>query len=238
MQTDSLPKPEKVGQSHGDKEQIAGFVLAGGLSSRLGQDKVLLPWNGRTLLDHAVGRLQQVCDPVRVCADRKDLGLRHTGSEPLLRDALTGAGPLAGIVAALEHTESPWNFFLAVDLPLVPVSLLQALAERALSPDIAEAGTLCILPQADGRPQPLCGLYHRSLVEGLRSALKEGKYKIMLALEHALRVPASRVEMFDARVSAATAHADSTLSASDWFLNVNTPEEWRRANELNCRPNR
>jgi molybdopterin-guanine dinucleotide biosynthesis protein A len=235
------------------RAEISGYVLAGGLSSRLGQDKVLLPWRGQTLLGHAIGRLQRICGAVRVCADRKDLGLYLPRSEPLIHDALAGTGPLAGIVAGLEHSQTPWNFFLAVDLPLVPVELLQALAARVQSSHVASAGTLCILPQVDELPQPLCGLYHRSLMDGLRGALEEGKYKIMLALRDAvLRVeglpvplvglearqgpalgtPASRVEFFDAQAFAIMATTDSALSSSDWFLNINTQRDWQLANQL------
>ncbi len=244
-----------IGHSY-RKTDISGFILAGGKSSRLKQDKILLPWNGATLLDHAIQRLQQVSSPVRVCADRKDLGRYLPASfGPIIRDALPNAGPLAGIVAGLEKSQTEWNLFLAVDLPLLPVELLQAMTEQAESTQTATTGTLCILPQVDGLPQPLCGLYHHSLMNGLRGALEEGKYKIMLALLDAvLRVegrlvpmvgpglgmrpgpplgtPASRVQLFDAQAFAATTAAGATLQARDWFLNINTPQDWQRAGEL------
>jgi molybdopterin-guanine dinucleotide biosynthesis protein A len=216
----------------GTREKISGFVLAGGRSSRLGQDKVLLPWNGQTLLSHALWRLQQVCGTVRVCADRNDLQQHLPQSSSLIRDALPDAGPLAGIVAALEKSQTEWNLFLAVDLPLIPTELLQALTARMEGNQAA----LCIVPQVAGLPQPLCGLYHQSLAHGLRRALEEGKYKIMLALRDAvaglgegpdLGTPVSPVELFDAR-----SFAESDLQASDWFLNINTPHDWQRAQEL------
>ena len=146
-------------QNPGDfpRRQMSGFVLAGGRSSRLGQDKVLLPWNGRTLLRHAIERLHQVCGIVQVCADRTDLrddlrldDLRTSGllsQDAQIRDAVSGAGPLGGIVAALEQSPSEWNLFLAVDLPLLPVPLLRALAEYAESVSAGDAG----LAKAGGR---------------------------------------------------------------------------------------
>ena len=196
------------------KTAISGFVLAGGRSSRLHQDKVLLPWNGGTLLDHAIQRLQQVSDPVRVCADRQDL------PQPAIPDALPNAGPLAGIVAGLEESETEWNLFLAVDLPLLPVQVLQMLALHANDSETA----VCVLPQVDGRPQPLCGLYHRALLQGLRNALNVGKYKVMLALEdsiHALPLSAAHLKSLNAE-----------QFQSDWFLNINTPNDLQRAREL------
>jgi len=212
---------------------ISGFVLAGGRSSRLHRDKVLLPWNGATLLDHAIDRLQQVSSPVRVCADRDDLG---GFGLPILRDALPNAGPLGGIVAGLEQSQTPWNLFLAVDLPLLPVDLLRALAARAAA---ERAGALCILPQVDGLPQPLCGLYHRSLRDGLHGALQHGTYKIMHAVREATAgIAGGRIDLFDVQSEAqfdvqSGAQPDASItSIRDWFLNINAPQDWQRACEL------
>ncbi|MEO6828623.1 MAG: molybdenum cofactor guanylyltransferase [Acidobacteriaceae bacterium] len=235
------------------KSEISGFVIAGGKSSRLKLDKVLLPWHGDTLLGHAVERVRQVCGSVTVCADRKDLGPHLPQSCEIICDALPNAGPLAGIVSGLERSHTEWNLFLAVDLPLLPVALLAALVERAESMPTAIAGTLCILPQMNGLLQPLCGLYHHSLRDGLRGALEEGKYKVMLALREALLraegrdplvgrglgrgeaaplgTPDSSVELLDA-IAFAARSADLNTDARDWFLNINTPEDWQRAREI------
>ena len=121
----------------GAPAEISGFVLAGGRSSRLGRDKATLPWppnafaegNRQTLLQHSVARLQTVCSTVSVCANRDDLPFAGT----VIPDALPGSGPLGGIVAALEHTTTDWNLMLAVDLPFLPVEVLQALVGCARS---------------------------------------------------------------------------------------------------------
>ena len=105
-------------------DEISGFVLAGGRSSRLGRDKALLPWppnataegNSQTLLQHSIARLQRVCATVSICANRDDLPFAGT----ILPDALPGSGPLGGIVAALETSTTDWNLVLAVDLPFLP----------------------------------------------------------------------------------------------------------------------
>lgn len=214
----------------GSVADISGFVLAGGRSSRLGQDKALLPWNGGTLLEHAVGRLQQACGKVQVCADRDDLNTHGI----LIRDAQSGAGPLGAIVAALERSQTEWNFFLAVDLPLVPVEFLRALAAR-----IPNNFAACILPQIERLPQPLCGLYHCSLMTGLRRALQEGKYRIMQALQQTVeqdQQPARHLELWDVREFSACAGLPLASEASDWFLNINTAEDWQQARKLQSNP--
>ncbi|HVC89970.1 MAG TPA: molybdenum cofactor guanylyltransferase [Acidobacteriaceae bacterium] len=236
-------------------EKISGFVLAGGRSTRLGQDKALLPWlsegnckkNGQTLLDHAIARLRLICDTVSICADRDDL----RRPEPMISDALPDSGPLGGIVAALEQSLTEWNMFLAVDLPLLPVEVFEALvarvqmeeqSARAADPP-AQDRLACFLPQLDGLPQPLCGLYHRALAPGLRRALEQGKRKIMIALKESTRDSGTtmefqpqgcsfRIDLWDAAGFAASTKTWSSLSASDWFLNINTPEELQRAQDL------
>ena len=249
MRTDSSTGGDPGNSATGARAKISGFVLAGGRSSRLGQDKALLPWpsegNGQTMLQHAIARLECVCNTVSICADRNDLSCTET----VIADALPGSGPLGGIVAALEHATTDWNFILAVDLPLLPIEALQALAARANAakenegpPRSSSFGAIaCILPQFQGLPQPLCGLYHRALAAGLRAALEAGKFKVMAALQDAANNPPAgvelhgnrsvlRVELWDAASFAAA--MQPSPNPSQWFLNINTPEDWRQAQRL------
>jgi molybdopterin-guanine dinucleotide biosynthesis protein A len=232
--------------------EISGFVLAGGRSSRLGRDKALLPWppnafaegNGQTLLQHSIARLESVCATVSICANRDDFPFAGA----VIPDALQGSGPLGGIVAALEHSRTDWNLLLAVDLPLLPVEVLQALVARArlgqesrIASDPSSTQTVaCILPELGGLPQPLCGLYHRALAPGLQAELRAGKFKVMAALQEASarRVadpenpsarPWFRTEMWD--VAAFAACLPSAPNPNEWFLNINTPEDWQRARQ-------
>ena len=233
--------------------EISGFVLAGGRSSRLGRDKALLPWpphgsaegNSQTLLAHAVARLQRICNTVAICGNRDDL----SRTETVIPDALPDSGPLGGIVAALEHSSTDWNILLAVDLPFLPVEVLQALTARASATEDAVAtscrsslpSVACVLPYLDGLPQPLCGLYHRALAPGLRRALQTGKFKVMAALQEATNKdaatpeiqpasPALRIELWDAASFAAT--MQPSPNPSEWFLNINTPQDWQQAQQL------
>ncbi len=237
------------------RDNLSGFVLAGGHSKRLGQDKTLLPWMradcGKgypsTLLNHAIARLAKVCGTVSICTDRDDL----PGSNSRIRDALPDSGPLGGIVAALEQSQTEWNMFLAVDLPLLPVEVLEALAgcvpHGRLDADTAHSSSqekiACVLPKAAGLPQPLCGLYHRALAPGLRRELLGGNRRVIAALHEAAcdsatmaefqpRVHAWRIQEWDVVDLASRVKIPSLLQPEEWLLNVNVPEDWRRAQEL------
>lgn len=229
--------------------EISGFVLAGGRSRRLGQDKALLPWRGegnsQTLLEHAIARLGRVCDTVSICADRNDL---HC-AEIVISDALPGNGPLGGIVAALEQTVTEWNLFLAVDLPFLPIEVFKALVARTRAetgntpgPASAPEQVACILPQVEGLEQPLCSLYHRGLAPGLRRALEQGIFKVTAALHEAVSIPVPgperqggspvlRIELWDIAGFAAAMKPSPLFDPSEWFLNINTPEDWQRAQQ-------
>lgn len=184
--------------------KAAGFVLAGGRSSRMGQDKALLQLGGVTLVERCLGKLRAVCDEVAIAGGQPELELYGR----VIPDEAPGCGPMGGIVAALEQSSHEWNLFLPVDAPFVPEECLRELLQAA-----AEGGCVAVIARADGRLQPLCGAYSRTMLPVLRRELAEGRWKVAPALDLAGRV---RVTDF-ANVK--------------WFANLNTPAEFSEAAE-------
>ena len=101
---------------------LNGYVLAGGKSSRMGQDKALLKLAGKPLVLRAVEKLQQICADFYILGNRPELEIYA----PLVRDLHEGCGPLGGIEAAFSHSAKAWNLFMAVDMPFLPVGFLDA----------------------------------------------------------------------------------------------------------------
>jgi molybdopterin-guanine dinucleotide biosynthesis protein A len=186
----------------------AGFVVAGGHSRRMGADKALLPWEGSTLLDHAIARLRAVCDEVVVLsgAERRytDRGLTVVVD----RDPETGA--LGGVASGLETLEDGRGLFLGVDLPFVPVALLRHLVALA-------EGWDAVVPASPEGPEPLCAVYARACREPVWRAVGEGRLK-MTAFWPDVRVrvvPPEELRAFG--------------DPSSLFRNLNTPDEYERA---------
>jgi molybdopterin-guanine dinucleotide biosynthesis protein A len=141
-----------------------GFVVAGGRSTRMGRDKALLPWQGSTLLDHAIARLSAVCGEVRILCGP---GPRYEDrGRPLVVDAIPDGGPLAGIAAGLESAGDAAGVYLGVDLPHVPVALLEML--------IALTDADAIVPVTPGGPEPLCAVYGPGCRDAVRARLAAG----------------------------------------------------------------
>jgi len=180
---------------------IAGFVLAGGHSRRMGRDKALLPYDGSTLLEHALEMLRTVCDEVAIAGSRDDL----SRFAPVIADVFRECGPLAGMHAALAQSQTEWNLFLAVDLPRIEPAHLRALLAQPRDP-----ATRAVVAVADGRLQPLCGLYHRDLAGPIAEALTTEKRAVIPVLESICGADGmQRVHFED----------------GDAFLNLNTPED-------------
>jgi molybdopterin-guanine dinucleotide biosynthesis protein A len=211
-----------------DKEVTAScaaeaFVLAGGRSRRMGQDKALLQVAGRSLLELALDKLRalglEASATPRIAGARPDLSCHA----PVVSDLHPGCGPLSGIEAALAATTQPLNLFLAVDLPLLPARFLGWMLQRA-----ATTGALVTVPRVIGRPQPLCAVYHRDLLAGVTTSLLAGNHKVMPVVMAATGSRAQAIDVFDVELLASTypeLHRFSSIPLYRWFHNCNTPED-------------
>ena len=192
-----------------------GFVLAGGRSKRMGTDKALLHYGGRPLIEHAVDLLRAAGVDPHIVGARPDLD----AYAPVIEDLRPGCGPLGGIEVALASSNSDANLFLPVDLPLLPPVFLRYLLERA-----SITGASATIPTLGGRHEPLCAVYRRDLLAGIRRSLESGNYKVIHAIENAAK--SSEMDLFSAEAVAAT--------RDDWpldpplyrcFQNLNTPAD-------------
>src|SRR6266436_4670837 len=102
------------------RQDVAAFVLAGGKSIRMGQDKAFLPWEGQTLLARALEATQAVASLTRIVGARA----KFDAYANVVEDIFVDRGPLGGIHAALSLTAREFNLVLAVDLPFVTSALL------------------------------------------------------------------------------------------------------------------
>jgi len=184
---------------------VAGFVLAGGRSSRMGKEKALLALDGETLLARGLRQLGEVCAEVAIAGGTAELS--RFGR--LVSDEQTGQGPLSGILAALRSSACEWNLFCPVDVPFVPRCAWERMI--AVAADELHASADAILARVCGQVQPLCGLYRRRLEPELRTQLNHGERKVTRAVTDSGTVV--WVD-FDEQGQAA------------WFRNLNTPEDY------------
>ncbi len=178
----------------------AGFVLAGGSSSRMGRDKALLALGGRTLLEHVAAQVRTAAGSVTVVGPPQRYGRLGLAVVP---DVIAGCGPLGGILTALTRSPAEWNLIVACDLPGVTSARLRHLLDAAERTDADS-----LMPLGAGhRPEPLCAVWRRTCLPAVQRAIAEGRYKVTDALS------GLQIAFFP-------------VAERGWLVNVNTPEDW------------
>ncbi|MEH2299228.1 MAG: molybdenum cofactor guanylyltransferase [Nostoc sp.] len=147
--------------------KLTAIVLAGGKSSRMRQDKALIPIQGVPLLQRVCGIAQSCADAVYVVTPwperYQDLllpGCQFIREVPLSKESLAH-GPLVGFSQGLAEVQTEWVLLLACDLPRLRVEVLQDWVTR-----LDSVGDNAIAALADHPKgwEPLCGFYrHRCL---------------------------------------------------------------------------
>lgn len=156
------------------KDQISGVVLAGGKSSRFGQDKGLFPFRGKALVDHAIDILKPICSEILISTNNPD-AYGFTGQKTIA-DIHAGCGPIGGMHSGLFNASGQIVLFLGCDMPFVDSKVFSFLLENIGRKHAAVAvhngfrETLCMALKKDSLP----------LVE---QAISEKKYKILEMLE-------------------------------------------------------
>lgn len=194
-------------------------IQAGGRSSRMGQDKALMPFRGQPLIARLVSRLRagaadnpQIYE-IAIVANHLE-AYRFLGV-PLHTDLLPGVGALGGLLTALEVAQSPVIAAVACDMPFLNPRLL--LAQWAL---LLEEDADVVIPRSPEGLEPLHAVYRRSTcLPAVRAALQAGERK-MIAWFPAVRVREMTIQEVSAIDPGGLA-----------FTNVNSPEEFARAEQ-------
>jgi molybdopterin-guanine dinucleotide biosynthesis protein A len=200
-----------------DGARTVGVLLAGGLARRMGGgDKPLRTIGGRTILDHVIARLAPQCDELILNANG-DPARFATFGLTVVADTVEGfAGPLAGILAALDWTAVnrpgvEWVLSAATDCPFLPRDLVARLqgARRNENARLAVAAS-------DGQTHPVIGVWSVALRDELRHALVVEDIR--------------KIDRWTARYPLATV----TWSAQpvDPFFNANTVDDIAEAERL------
>ena len=198
---------------------LFGAVLAGGRSRRYGSNKAVAELGGLTLSERAVRTVRAVTRHVGIIAND---GLEPVEGVPVRPDLVRDAGPLGGILTALEwarEEDLDGAIVLATDMPFVPSGLLRELA--GMLEDCA-----AVVPASPGPRglEPLCAVYGMRCLASVRGALERGERAVVAFF------PEVRVRVLDlGRVSAFG-------DPEELFFNVNRPSDHERAADLLNRP--
>ncbi|MET0379125.1 MAG: molybdenum cofactor guanylyltransferase MobA [Spongiibacteraceae bacterium] len=183
---------------------ITAIILAGGASSRMNQPKALLPWRGQRFIDHVVAQLHDQAIIIAISSNQAELF--ESLQLPILADPFSERrGPLAGMLAGLRFSTTPFTLFVPCDSPLISPQL-GARLQRALTDQAADIA----YATSGGDAHYLFALLRSDLHSLLAAYLDRGDYAVR--------------RWFGTLNSIAVDFDDDAR----YFLNVNTPADLQR----------
>jgi molybdopterin-guanine dinucleotide biosynthesis protein A len=192
---------------------ISAVILAGGQSRRLGTDKSLLLVDGESLLSRTVHKVANLSDDLIVVTNNEGRYQSQELPVRLVHDERPGEGSLMGIYSGLKAACHSHALVVACDMPFLNLPLLHYICSLADNYDV-------VIPRLEGWLEPLHAVYSQACLPAMARLLDQGQRQIIAFFSevrvHYVEQP--EIDRFD----------PDHLS----FLNVNTPEDWQRAQEL------
>jgi molybdopterin-guanine dinucleotide biosynthesis protein A len=178
--------------------RATAVIVAGGKSSRMKQDKALLPFGDcATLAEFQYLRLSKLFERVYLSSKSNKFNFKMQ----LIEDRYEASSPLVALVSMFYCLREEEIFVLSVDAPFVGESVILKLYESA------ENDLDVIVAKSSNGLEPLCAIYRRSFIEKAEEALKENRHRLQ-DLFKVLRVKEVKMENEEA------------------FLNLNYPKEY------------
>lgn len=186
---------------------IPCVIFAGGKSSRMKEDKALLPFGGfETLTEFQLSRLKKIFKTVYIsCKDRSKFNFVAEFIED--STLLQTFAPTAGFVAIFKKLKTDSFFVLSVDAPFVGQKEIEALVKADSSDTDATIAKTAL------GIEPMCGIYHRSLESDFIKMLEEDNHKLGFLLK-----------------SSKTNYVNFENEKA--FLNLNEPSDYQEALKL------
>lgn len=176
-------------------------IIAGGKSSRMGYQKGLAIWQGKTLIEHIIQAAEPLGLPIQIIANDSAYAFFGYRAYP---DMIGGLGPVGGIYTALLKSPTESNLILSCDMPLMETAVLTHLIRRHRGAEIT-------LPVVQGRDQPLCAIYSTAIRDDWKDWIAIGERAMYRMLNH---FNTNRIYMDNLKGINPAA-----------FTNVNTPED-------------
>lgn len=198
------------------QSNLTAFVLAGGRSSRMGLNKALLEIGGKSLVSRLIEIVYPIFDEVMISSNEPEL-YKWTGKR-VVKDIITGRGPLGGIHSALQFTKTEKNIFVSCDMPFISKDVIEFLCEYKFEKAI-------LIPKADGQIQQLCGIYSKRIFPEVDSLLKQSNQKDS-------QIKGSIFDLLDRVDCEIIDVSGKNFYHPDLFFNINTPDDFNYAKNI------
>jgi len=196
------------------ENNILGIILAGGKSSRFGEDKSTAKLGNKTLLDHTVNKIENEFNEILVISNNKEFNFKNNKIH-VVEDCIEGQlGPLVGILTAMKWVKKnnknyKWIASFPCDTPFFDMKFVSELKIK-----IKETSKKLIFLNSDKKRHNIFGLWSVDLIETLEEDIKNGLRKV--------EIWADKIGYENININ---------TKEFDMFLNINTKEDLKKAKE-------
>lgn len=154
-------------------EQITGYILSGGKSSRMGSDKASKLLHGKTLIEHVITQLETEVDSIVIVSDNPD---HKSFGKPVINDLLKNIGPAGGIYTALSHSSTEKKFIVSCDMPFITPVGIRYIIDQSEDFEIT-------IPKLEFA-QPLFGVYSKKCLPLWEKLIRSGQVSLRQLILH------------------------------------------------------
>ena len=196
------------------ENNILGIILAGGKSSRFGEDKSIAKLGDKTLLDHTINKIEKEFTEILVISNNKEFNFKNNNIH-VVEDCIEGQlGPLVGILTAMKWVKKnnknyKWIASFPCDTPFFDMKFISELKIK-----IKETSKKLIFLNSDKKRHNIFGLWSVDLIETLEEDIKNGLRKV--------EIWADKIGYENININ---------TKEFDMFLNINTKEDLKKAKE-------
>ncbi len=194
-----------------------GVILSGGLNTRFdGENKAFISVGGRRIIDRLLDVFSDLFDEIILVTNHPELFLQWDLT--IVTDIIDLRSSLTGIHTGLFYSNNPYAFFSACDTPFLKKELVEILVKQI------EQKIDIIMPETAAGFEPLCAIYSKRCLKPAEDHLKANKVKIQWAFRsnRIKNIPENQLRTVDPELRS--------------FLNINTPEDLVRAEEMVAKP--
>ena len=148
--------------------QATGIILAGGKSSRMGEDKGLVLLNGKPMIQYVIEALKEVVSNIIIISNNASY---NKFGVPVYSDIIKNKGPVWGIYTGLYHSTTELNFCISCDVPMISSDFIFWLLNKSGNASIT-------LPMYKDKIQQMIGVYSKQVLSNFKESTEKEHLKL------------------------------------------------------------
>jgi len=190
-------------------QNISAIILAGGKSSRMGQNKALMKINGITIIELILNEISKISTDILISSNTTEYNFLNF---KIVNDEIKNIVPISGIYSGLKNIKNEKAIIVSCDIPFINNNLIEYLIENSQNFDVT-------IPEFNNFLEPLIGIYSKSIVKNIENEIINSNYSIQKIIKN-LNYNILKI------------NSNLNFYNENLFLNVNNFEDFEKAKKV------